>query len=396
MNNTLNVARQPILNRSEEIIGYEFCYRDGYGECSIDDPRHATASVLVNLLNQLGSASAFGDVRAFINTDGPLLLTDILHTLPKEKFVFELSASLKMTPRIHDAIRYFHTLGYRFALDNASFHPHYLDTFNAIFPYIEYAKFDVTQTDIEQFHTTPNPYETMKLIAQKVEFYEMAEAYEALGFEFFQGFYFSKAHLITAKRIDPQYVDLMLLFSLLQKDAPLGEICDVFKYKEPLSLQLIQFLHSTCPERLDGALSLREIIERLGKSALMQWLMLIIYSKSGTKSMDEKNPYAVFAKERIKTMLSLLKDALPSPDEKLIEQARLIALLSLLEGVMNLPIQKIIDTLHPDSVIEEALITHTGILGRIYAAVLKLETGDINGAAVLLHPSTLAHEPFSS
>ena len=87
MNNNLYLARQPILDRAENIIGYEFFYRNTYGECVIDDPRHATASVLVNLLNQIGSSTAFGELPAFINTDGPLLLTDILRTLPKEKFV---------------------------------------------------------------------------------------------------------------------------------------------------------------------------------------------------------------------------------------------------------------------------------------------------------------------
>lgn len=384
MSTTLNIARQPIMDRDEQIIGYEFFYRDTYGDCSIDDSRHATASVLVNLLNQIGSASAFGDLTAFINTDGPLLLTDILRTLSKEKFVFELSASIKMSARIHEAVRYFHILGYRFALDNASFHPHYLDTFGPIFPYIEYAKFDVTQTDIEQFHNHPNPYSHMKLVAQKVEFYEIAEAYEQLGFEYFQGFYFAKAHLITAERIDPQYGEMMSLFSLLQQNAPIDEICASFKHQSILSLQFIQFLHSVHPEHLEGTLSLNEMIERFGTGALMQWLLLIIYSKSGAKALDEKNPYAVFAQERIDAMLFLLEIISPDSDEKLTEHARLIALLSLLEGVMNVPIQKIIDTLHPDNVIEDALITHTGLLGRIYAAVLKLEIGDINGAAILL------------
>ncbi len=388
LNNTLHIARQPILYRSEEIIGYEFFYRNPYGECVIDDPRHATASVLVNLLNQIGSDGAFGDAVAFINTDGPLLLTDILRTLPKEKFVFEISASAKINARIHEAIRYFHSLGYRFALDNASFHPHYLETFSPIFPFMEFAKFDVTQTDIDQFRYAPNPFGKMKLIAQKVEFFEIVEAYRHYGFEYFQGYYFAKTHLITQKRIDPEYAEVMALFSMLQKDAPLSEVCEFFKREGSLSLQLIQFLRSAHPEYMEGAESIREMLERMGKGNLTQWLMLIIYSKSGTKSVDEKNPYTVLAQNRIETMLSLLSKLNPSPTEKEKEHTRLIAMLSLLEGLMNVPMQRIIDELKPDTDIEDALLTHTGMLGRIYAATLKLENGDVNGAAILLHPYT--------
>jgi EAL and modified HD-GYP domain-containing signal transduction protein len=395
MHNNLNLARQPILDRSENIIGYEFFYRDSYGECVIDDPRHATASVLVNLLNQIGSTSAFGETLAFINTDGPLLLTDILRTLPKEKFVFELSESTKITARIHEAIRHFHSLGYRFALDNASFNPHYLEAFIPLFPYIEFAKFDVTQTDIEQFSHAPNPYGQMKLIAQKVEFHEMAEAYEALGFEHFQGFYFAHAHLITQRRIDPQYMDVMELFTLLQDDAPMEEVCDSFKYQGILALQLFQFLRSAHPEYIEGAMSIKDIIERFGKSALMQWLLLIIYSKSGTRAIDEKNSHAVFAQNRIDRMVSLLEKCTPYPTENQLEEIQLIAMLSLLEGLMNVPMESLLQTLHPNREIEDALITHTGILGRIYAASLKLEKGDVNSASLLLKSYGITPEEIS-
>lgn len=384
MHNTLHLARQPILDRAENIIGYEFFYRNTYGECVIDDPRHATASVLVNLLNQIGTDSSFGESLAFINTDGPLLLTDILRTLPKEKFVFELSASIKLTSRIIDAIRYYSQLGYRFALDNASFHPDYFETFGPLFPYVEFAKFDVNQTDIEQFHLFPNPYGKMKLIAQKVEFFEMKEAYDEIGFEYFQGFYFAHTHLITHQRIDPQYLDVMNLFTLLQNDAPIDVICDEFKYHNILSLQLFQFLRSVHPETIEGIGSLREMIERVGNNALMQWLLLLIYSKSGTKAIDEKNSHAVFATRRTTTMLALLEKIVPEPTEKQSDDIQLIAMLSLLEGLMNIPMEVLFQIIHPTQEIEDALVSHTGILGRIYAATLKLENGDVNGAGILL------------
>lgn len=394
MNNNLYLARQPIMNQDEHIIGYEFFYRNEHGECTIDDPRHATAAVLVNLLNQIGSMASFGDALAFINTDGPLLLTDILRSLPKEKFVFELSASMKLTPQVHEAIRHFHALGYRFALDNASFHLHYLQTFAPIFPYITYAKFDVTQTDIEQFNYQPNPYGTITFIAQKVEFYEMAEAYAQIGFRYFQGFYFAKAHLITHKRIDPQYVDLLSLFSLLQKDASPQEIAEALQNESALSLQLIQFLSSSYPQYLEGADSIQEMILRTGNHILMQWLLLIIYSKSGTKALDETNVHSVFAQKRVELMLNLLSKIDPSPDEKTLSNVRLIAFISLLEGIMNVPLESILHLLRPIQEITDALSTHTGVLGRIYAAALKIESGDIQGASIVLksygiHPNQI-------
>lgn len=395
MHNNLFLARQPILDGSERIIGYEFFYRDSFGICTIDDPRHATASVLVNLLNQVGSVSAFGDTIAFINTDGPLLLTDIIRNLPKERFVFELSENMKINARIHEAIRYYYSLGYRFALDNASFNPHYLENFSPLFPYIEFAKFDVTQTDIEQFNFSPNPFGKMKLIAQKVEFYEMAEAYQSLGFDYFQGFYFAHAHIITQKRIDPQYMDVMELYTLLQDDAPMEEICDSFRFQGILTLQLLQFLRSVHPEHIDGGISIREMIERFGKHALMRWLLLIIYSKSGTKAIDDKNPHSVFAQKRIDRMVSLLEQITDEPSHHQREQIQLIGVLSLLEGLMNVPLENLLHALHPDQEIKDALVSHSGVLGRIYAATLKIEAGDFNTAGILLKAYGITPEALS-
>lgn len=384
MKNSLNLARQPIMNLKDEIFGYEFFYRDNDAKCSIDDARHATSSVLVNLLNQIGTASSFGDALAFINTDGPLLLTDIIRTLPKEKFIFELSSSIRHTAQVHEAIRYYHSLGYRFALDNASFHPDYLEAFGPFFPYIEFAKFDVTQTDSEQFHYFPNPYGKMTLIAYKIEFYEMLEAYQEFGFHYFQGFYFAKSHLITHNRIDPKYVDVLSLFSLLQTETSIEDIYNAFARESALSMQLIQFLTSTHPEYIRGATSVKEMIERMGKNTLSQWILLIIYSKSGTMSMDEANQYSTFAQARVVSMLKLLHLASPNPSYKLVEDARLIALLSLFEDIMNIPLEYTLREVNPSSNVKDALVNTSGLLGRIYAAVLKLEIADVTTAALLL------------
>lgn len=384
MQNPLNLARQPIMDRHEQIVGYEFFYRDDEGKCSIDDPRHATSSVLVNLLNQIGTASSFGDALAFINTDGPLLLTDIIRTLPKEKFIFELSESMKHTAQVHEAIRYYHSLGYRFALDNASCHPHYFENFAPLFPYMEFAKFDVTRIDIEQFNSLPNPYGQMKLIAQKIEFHEIVEAYKQLGFDYYQGFYFAKSHLITHQRIDPKNSDVLALFSLLQTDTSIEEIYAVFQRQNALSLQLIQFLSSTYPEYIYEAASIQQMIEKMGKNALTQWLLLIIYSKSGIKADNVSGTYARFAQKRVDVILNLLSLASPNPSNELIETARLLALYSLLEGFMNVSMDQIIRTLKPTTEIKDAIMAHSGLLGRVYTATLKLENGDGATASLLL------------
>lgn len=392
MNVPLTLARQPIVDADENIFGYEFFYRNEEGACDIDDARHATSAVLVNLLNQIGTAASFGNAKAFINTDGPLFLTDIIRNLPKDKFVFELSSTMKHNSQIHEAIRYYHSLGYRFALDNASFHPDYIESFAPLFEYMDFAKFDVNQTDIEQLNLLPNPFGKMKLIAQRIEFYELLEAYKRVKFDYFQGFYFAKSHLITHTRVDPRNVDVLSLFSLLQSDASLDEIYTSFKRHDALSLQLIQFLASTQPQYVEGASSIKEMIERMGKNALMQWLLLIIYSKSGTNTEGQINDYTLFAQKRVDLVLTLLRLASKDLSDKQLENGRIVALYSLLENIMNLPVEQILQQFNPSDEIKDALLANVGVLGRAYAAALKLENNDSDTAFLLLKSYGVSHE----
>jgi c-di-GMP-related signal transduction protein len=101
-------------------------------------------------------------------------------------------------------------------------------------------------------------------------------------------------------------------------------------------------------------------------------------------SADEVNQNSTFAHNRVNLMLKLLHLVSPNPTQKLIEEARLIALLSLLEKLMNVPLETIFQSLNSSHEVKDALIINAGILGRIYAAVLKLEIDDTITAALLL------------
>ncbi|RLA70870.1 MAG: hypothetical protein DRG24_06280 [Epsilonproteobacteria bacterium] len=384
MSQQLQLARQPILDNEKHIFGYEFFYRNDDGSNDFDDPRSATSSVLVNLLNQIGLQNSVGSSRAFVNISGDLLLTDIIPTLPKEHFVFELSEKIIMTQRERESIKEFHGMGYEFALDNVSFSEIYLENFKRVLPYITYAKFDTTAIDIEQLPEKIEPYKDMKLIAQKVEIPEVYEAYKAHNFSYFQGYFFAKPHMIQHNRLDPKHLGVIRLFNMLQSDTPIAQVSNEFEKHNELSMQLLQYLNSTSLFNLSETSSLREIIELVGKHKLLQWLLMIIYSKSGKDIQTTKSPLSLMVQNRIDIMYGILELVNPYDIEKLKDQARLISLLSLLESVFNVPMATIIQSLDVDSVIEEALLSKSGKLGRVYAITLSLESNDYSTAQVLL------------
>jgi EAL and modified HD-GYP domain-containing signal transduction protein len=124
-------------------------------------------------------------------------------------------------------------------------------------------------------------------------------------------------------------------------------------------------------------------LEFIGKKSLMQWLMLIVYAKSGRNGDEDINPSSILVQNRIDLMLGILK-RMGNKDEELATQARFVALLSLLETVFEMPLALILNELGVEDVIKDALLSQTGELGRLYALVLSLEQADQEQAEKLL------------
>lgn len=375
MSNFLYIAKQPIFDIDQHILGYELYYRNNDKDMSLPEKRLATASVLVNALNQMGLRTLVGDSLAFINIDAKILLTDIIYTIPKDRFVLELNEDILINQKEYECIKALHKQGYTFALDNVTFTEDHLFNIEKVFPHVDYIKIDTTATDFELLNEKIGLFKGKKLIAQKIESVFVHSAYKEIGFDYFQGFYLGEPELIKKNRIDPHHLGVIRLFNLLQGTIPMREICSEFEQHNEIMLQLLQFVNSggfafeTTPK------SICDVLEFIGKKSLMQWLMLIVYAKSGRTGDQDINPSSILVQNRIDLMLGILK-RMNKDSEEYVTQARFISLLSLLEAVFEMPLAVILDELGVEDVIKNAILFNEGDLGKLYALVLALENSD--------------------
>ena len=85
------LARQPILDRGQSVVGYELLYRGGDVERAlVDDQALATARVALNALTGIGLEHLVGQSRAWINVTREFLVLDLARTLPPDRVVLEL------------------------------------------------------------------------------------------------------------------------------------------------------------------------------------------------------------------------------------------------------------------------------------------------------------------
>lgn len=193
------VGRQPILDRRHHVVAYELLFRASpeENEARVVDDRLATARLISRAFFDLGIRTVVGRAQAFINLDEASLMNLLIERLPPEQVVLELLESVTPDEGILRRCRALKAKGYRFALDD------FCRYNNAWDPFLEMAdivKVDVLMLDpqsLSELVKCLKPWRP-KLLAEKVESRECARRCRALGFQFFQGFFFAQPAVLTA------------------------------------------------------------------------------------------------------------------------------------------------------------------------------------------------------
>jgi c-di-GMP phosphodiesterase len=390
-NATHYFARQPIVDAEGKTFGYEFFYRNNIGGNGIANPRAATASILVALLNQIGLQAGAGKHKVFVNIDPSILLTDLLLIAPPKQFVFALCADAKLGSKEREFLKSFYDKGYRFALENVRPVPDLANKYTAVLPYMDYIKFDASATDADLLPEALKSIRDKKLVAERIEIAEVLEAYKALGFDYFQGYYFGEPTLIGHNRIDPKHLGVVKIYNMLMGGTPIEQIAKEFKSHNELTMQLLQYLNSTSMKNAFPNRSIEEIVMKVGPERLKNWLHLIIFSKTGQTIENGKSPLSKLMEQRIDVMHCTIS-ALQSEDKQLFDRARLMAFLSLMEPVLGVPMKTVLENVPVEQSIEDALLLHSGRLGKIFALALALEKEDSALVRVLMDDLSLEPE----
>ncbi|MDO9244014.1 MAG: EAL domain-containing protein, partial [Rhodocyclaceae bacterium] len=230
------IGRQPILDRSQQLVAYELLFRSGskHNSANIEDNLGATASVINHAFAELGIEQALGPYKGFINCDESLLLSDMIEILPADKIVLEVLETVEVTPQIIERCSGLKARGFTLALDDFV---HFEDKWKPLLGLIEIVKVDLNALSQEQLGTVTDALKRwpLTLLAEKVESREQAEHCHQLGYHLFQGYYFAKPAIIAGKKLGHSQLTLMRLLGLVLEDAETPMLEGVFKQEPGLA-----------------------------------------------------------------------------------------------------------------------------------------------------------------
>lgn len=365
------LARQPVLDRAQHLVGFEFLFRHGPTAAAVIDSHvTATATVVAHAFSELSLAHALGNLSAFINVDEDLLLDDAIELLPPQQVVLEILESVQPTPEIIERCRQLRALGFRLALDDVAC----LGDGRTVFcEHVSIAKLDLKATPAEMLPDLVARFRASGslLLAEKVEDREDFSRCVDLGFDLFQGYYFARPAIISGRRINHAKLALLKLLTLLNEDADTPTIEESFKQAPGLSLNLLRLVNSVGSGLSVRVSSLRHAITILGRRQLQRWLQILLYTDSeGGGRID--NPLLQLAATRGRVMENLAHSVFPG-EPAVADQAFMCGVLSLTPALFGQPMEQILQQILLAQHITDALEKRKGRLGQLLQVVEAME-----------------------
>lgn len=374
------LGRQPILDRNQEIIGFELLFRSAeFNYAVYDSCSQAVASVISSVLSTFGIEEVLGGKLGFINIHLGLLFSEVLELLPAQQTVLELLEVIQLDQKVVERCRELRKIGFRIALDDHEYSAKNSDLYNIV----NIVKIDIRKTGTEDLpaimeglRRTP-----VQVLAEKVETIEQFETCFRLGFDLFQGYFFERPTVLNKKHIDASKMAMLKLLQQLTMDASLEEIEQTFKMNPGLSYNLLRLVNSVGIGMREKIKTLRHAIVMLGNNQLRRWIQLSLFAGNDARGMNHPLLEMAAVRGRLMEILSFQKGL---PDDQA-EAAFMTGILSLLDVLLEISMSDIIEHLNLTDEISAALISRRGQLGLFLNLAEMSEATDFAGIMPLLN-----------
>lgn len=333
------VARQPIFDTDYQVIGYELLYRDSdrnLHESNMAD-NVATSLLLMNSYFTFGIDNLVGEHKAFINFDKHLVHLGVPELLQKERVVIEILEHVEPDYRFLKELKKLKTLGYTLAIDDFDLDYNY----HEVIDLMDIIKVDFSKSKNESINEIATKYHSRgkQLLAEKVETKEAFEYAKALGFEYFQGYYFARPSIETKKTMDSNGLQYVKLMNELNNEEPdFHKLSKIISIDVTLTYNLLRLVNTNA-KPVSEITSIQQAIAVLGVKQFRKWLSLAMVQQMSNKKVAEAVKYALI-RSHLLVLIAQTSDLKSLEDE-----LSLLGILSILDVMLEMPMNEALESL---------------------------------------------------
>lgn len=384
------LARQPILDTSQRLVGYELLFRDGERNAfpNIDDDV-ATTSLIQNTQLHHSISDITGNVPAYINFAEATLTGDIPTLLNPSEVVIEVLENVAPTGKVKASIRELHQQGYRIALDDYNFAPEWEE----IFPCLSMIKVDLqnfTSRKLQILKYQIRDYD-IALLAEKVETRDQFDQALEDGFTLFQGYFFSQPEMIKRRRISPTKAACTeLLAESARRDFDFQRMAEILRRDVALTYRLLRFVNTAAFSLRQKITSLHQAVVFLGAKEVNRFVSMAMMAALTDDKPNELLRLSI-ARGRFCELISEHHgERVPG------HQAFIVGLFSLLDAMFDEPLSDALQRLNLSPTLTEALLDRKGILAFYLALISSYENAQWRRVDALAKRLHLSHDDIAS
>ena len=364
------IARQPIFDRRLNVIAYELLFRTGLNNIfENSDGTQASSKVIADTFLLFGIEKMTGGKKAFINFTRDILLANYALLLPQKAVVIEILEDVQPDEEIQAVCQELKESGYEIALDD------FIDEnrFKPLLDFTNILKIDFKETTTEVWKHMVDTYRPMgiELLAEKVETRDEFEQAREMGYDYFQGYFFSKPVIIQGKDIPAFKFNYLKIISEINKpDLDFGSVEGIIKNEIALSYKLLRYLNSAYFGLRVKVSSIRQALALLGEVEIKKWVTLVTLAHMGQDKPDELVSTAI-ARGKFCELIS--------PEIGFRNRSSdlfLLGMFSVIDAIMDRPLAEILSEISLVEDIEAALLGEENQLKKVYDLNLSYEKGE--------------------
>jgi len=364
------MARQPIFNRGTEVYAYELLFRSSLDNYfSHPNPDYASSRLIADSFLTFDFDKLSGGKRAFINVTEDVLTRDYLTLLPKKHTVFEILETVRPTPEVVAACRRLKDSGFLLALDDFVYHKH-------LAPLVELA--DIVKVDF--LETPPADRQRLaddlgprgiRLLAEKLETQDAFDHAVSMGFDYFQGYFFSKPVIFRRSDIPSFKLHYMQVIQEIHKTSmDFERLESIIKQDFSLSYKLIRYVNSPFFGLRGKVHSIQQVLYLLGEKEIKRWATLVAVT-----SMADDKPLELVIQSVIRgKFCESLGGKAGNPGEE--HDLFLLGMFSMLDAIMDKPMVEILEDIPIAPDIRDALLGKQNWYREILNIAIRYERGD--------------------
>lgn len=350
------VARQPIFSRSEALVGYELLYRNTATSTTAVGAAADTmcTDTVIHAFLDIGLDQLTDGHLAFINCTRDFIIGGQVELLPANKVVVEVLETVGHDPMVIEACRRLADKGYELALDD------YVDDegYDEVIQTARIIKLDVLAQSPNEMQRIMNRLKPFKLqwLAERVETKEMHELCLEMGFDYFQGYHYSRPELVSQQEIEVGYTGMLQLLNLLRDpESSDEEIEHGFRADPALMYKLLRIVNSAAVGGR-GIDSITFAIRMVGRQMLYRWLALLMVSSMVTgNGVNDELVYSALLRARLCELI-----AESSPEVRNSQALFMTGLFSMLDVLFRMPMRDVLNRVNVSDEIREAVMEGTG------------------------------------